>query len=210
MADHRAYGSPMGMMSQMSTMQQIINPVENTEKDPAYEPVDHPIQQTKEKEQGSTSNISTSLTKEVPEKKVDKDLGFCWKETLGNCTNEVLAKMLENTTQYFPTCVESETCAYPVQHHQKQLFPLHFLRLKGRTCADMFFSSIKGICRYTCIQLFVVLFMDFLWVKLLRQESQIPGVYNDFYREVGTPNELLTDNSKVQAGLKLLEIIVKI
>eukprot|EP00957_Ditylum_brightwellii_P063116 4791234-Ditylum_brightwellii.AAC.1 len=85
--------------------------------------------------------------------------------------------MLENTTQYFPTCVESETCAYPVQHCQKQLFLLRLLWLK-----------------------------DFLWVKLLRQESQVPGAYDDFCIEVGTPNELLTDNSKVQDGLKLTEV----
>eukprot|EP00957_Ditylum_brightwellii_P071044 5398980-Ditylum_brightwellii.AAC.1 len=123
----------------------VINPAENTEEDPELEPVDHPIQQPKKKEQGSTSNISTSLTQEVPGKKVNKDLGFSQKETLGHCTDEVLAKTLENTTQYFPTCVESETHAYPVQHHQKQLFPLHLLQLKGRICTDMFFSSVKSI-----------------------------------------------------------------
>eukprot|EP00957_Ditylum_brightwellii_P190356 14490605-Ditylum_brightwellii.AAC.1 len=82
--------------------------------------------------------------------------------------------MLENTTQYFPTRVESETCTCPVQHHHQQLFPLHLLQLKGRTCADTFFSSAKSIREFTCVQLFVVLFEDFLWVKLLRQESQVP------------------------------------
>eukprot|EP00957_Ditylum_brightwellii_P033730 2556343-Ditylum_brightwellii.AAC.1 len=70
--------------------------------------------------------------------------------------------MLENTTQYFPTNVESKTRAYPVQRCQKQLFLLHLLRLKGRTCAAMLFSFVKSMCR-----------------------------------EVGAPNELLTNNSKV-------------
>ena len=50
------------------------------------------------------------------------------------------------------------------------------------------------------------LFADCIWVKLLRRESQVPGAYQDFVREVGTPNELLSDNSKVQAGEKFKKI----
>eukprot|EP00957_Ditylum_brightwellii_P030823 2335102-Ditylum_brightwellii.AAC.1 len=84
--------------------------------------------------------------------------------------------MLENTSQHFPAFVESETWAYSAQHHQKQLLPLHFLQLK-----------------------------NFLLDELFRQESQVPGAYNDFYRVMGAPKELLTNNSKVQAGLKLNE-----
>ena len=50
------------------------------------------------------------------------------------------------------------------------------------------------------------LFADCIWVKLLRRESQVPGAYQDFVQEVGTPNELLSDNSKVQAGEKFKKI----
>eukprot|EP00957_Ditylum_brightwellii_P141863 10808175-Ditylum_brightwellii.AAC.1 len=92
----------------------IVNPAENTEEDPALKPVDHPTQGPKEKEQGSRSNISTSMTQEVTQQKGEKDIGFNWKDIVGHYTNEVLVKMLENTTQCFSTHVESETCTYHV------------------------------------------------------------------------------------------------
>eukprot|EP00957_Ditylum_brightwellii_P157713 12004285-Ditylum_brightwellii.AAC.1 len=47
----------------------IIKPVGDSGKDPPLKPVENPTQQAKKKEQDSTSNISTSLTQEVPEKK---------------------------------------------------------------------------------------------------------------------------------------------
>jgi len=34
----------------------------------------------------------------------------------------------------------------------------------------------------------------------------VPGAYRDFVSEVGAPNELLTDNSKVQSGEKFAKI----
>eukprot|EP00957_Ditylum_brightwellii_P141133 10751906-Ditylum_brightwellii.AAC.1 len=37
-------------------------------------------------------------------------------------------------------------------------------------------------------------------------ESQVLGAYADFCREVGALNELLTDNSKVQVGIKFTGI----
>eukprot|EP00957_Ditylum_brightwellii_P071788 5456853-Ditylum_brightwellii.AAC.1 len=82
----------------VSLLSPNINPMGDTGKDPPLEPEENPNQQAKKKEHESTSNISTSLTQEVPEKKVNKELGFNWKETLSYCTNEVLTKMLENTT----------------------------------------------------------------------------------------------------------------
>ena len=126
--------------------------------------------------------------------------------TLGCSTPDVVSKTLRNTTQYFATPVESETRAYPRQHRQKRLLPLHVRRISGRTCGDTFFSSIRSIRGYTCVQLFAALFADFLWVKCLRRESQVPGAYQDFVSEVGAPSELLTDNSKVQSGEKFAKI----
>eukprot|EP00957_Ditylum_brightwellii_P115620 8819489-Ditylum_brightwellii.AAC.1 len=127
----------------------IVNSAESTEKDPSLEPVDHPNQEPKEKEQVLRSNILTSRTQEVSQQKEENNNGINWEDTLGHCMEEVITKMLENTTQYFSTCMESETQAYPIQHCQKQLFPLHLPMLKGRTCADMLFSSIFSRSNYS-------------------------------------------------------------
>ena len=61
-------------------------------------------------------------------------------------------------------------------------------------------------CSWVRVQLFVALFADFLWVKCLRRESQVPGAFSDFVNDVGASNELLTDNSKVQSGEQFLKI----
>ena len=129
-----------------------------------------------------------------------------WNLTLGHCNDEVVRNTLQKTTQYFAKPVESEVRAYPRQHRQRRLHPLHYKRLRGRTSADTFFSSVRSVRGYTCVQLFVALIFDFLWVKVLRRESQVPGSYQDFCNEVGMPNELITDNSKVQSGKKFAKI----
>ena len=129
-----------------------------------------------------------------------------WSLTLGYLSDVVAAKTIANTTQFYPNRVESEIREYPRQHRQKRLHALHYRRIPGRTCADTFFSSVKSIRGFTCVQLFVATHWDLIWVKLLRRESQVPGAYIDFCKEVGAPNELLTDNSKVQSGRKFQEI----
>ena len=162
-----------------------------------------------------TSNENEAMMESVEEDfKVDemvpvKSSNINWRMTLGCSTPDVVSKTLRNTTQYFATSIESETRAYPRQHRQKRLLPLHVRRIPGRTYGDTFFSSIRSVRGYTCVQLFAASFADFLWVKCLRRESQVPGAYKDFVIEVGAPNELLTDNSKVQCGEKLRNLIAK-
>ena len=135
-----------------------------------------------------------------------KSSNINWRMTLSCSTPDVVSKTHRNTTQYFATPVESETRGYPRQHRQKRLLLLHVRRIPGRTCGDTFFSSIRSVRGYTCVQLFAALFADFLWVKCLRRESQIPGAYRVFISEMGAPNELLIDNSKVQSGEKFAKI----
>ena len=120
-----------------------------------------------------------------------------WNLTLGHCNDAVVLNTLKNTTQYFAEPVESEVRAYLRQHRQRRLYPLHFKRIQGCTASDTFFSLIKSMRGYTCVQLFVAVTFNYLWIKCLRRESQVLGAYQDFCREVGAPNELLTDNSKV-------------
>eukprot|EP00957_Ditylum_brightwellii_P007744 585983-Ditylum_brightwellii.AAC.1 len=42
--------------------------------------------------------------------------GIDWSNTLGGCTNKILQKTLENTTQYYPDHVAAKTRLYPKQH----------------------------------------------------------------------------------------------
>ena len=111
-----------------------------------------------------------------------------WKLTLGHCPEVVVQQTLKNTTQYFAEPVESETRAYPRQHRAKRLLPLHVRRIPGRSCADTFFSSVRSVRGFTCVQLFVALFAHYIWVKCLRRESQVPAAYAEFCSEVGAPN----------------------
>eukprot|EP00957_Ditylum_brightwellii_P000180 14486-Ditylum_brightwellii.AAC.1 len=60
------------------------------------------------------------------------EMAFNWRHTLGHCTDDILEKMLQNTTQYFPNWIEVENQSYTVQHYQKRLFPLHYRQLPGR------------------------------------------------------------------------------
>ena len=157
-------------------------------------------------EESSLHPINEPSVPVLSEHLTNIDDAIDWQKTLGYMTDVITAKTIANTTQYYPTRVESEVRDYPRQHRQKRLHALHYNRIPGRTCADTFFSSIKSIRGFTCVQLFVATTWDLLWIKLLRRESQVPGAYLDFCKEVGAPNELLTDNSKVQSGRKFTNI----
>ena len=91
-------------------------------------------------------------------------------------------------------------------NRQKRGVPYAQRRLEGRTDSDTFFSSIKSVRGFKCVQLFVHLITQYLWIGLLRREKDNHGAYQDFIREVGTPNVLLTDNAKSQVGNKWKEI----
>ena len=129
-----------------------------------------------------------------------------WEERLGNAPEFAVAKTLEATTQYSIGPVEMDTRGEPRQHRKQRLVPLHPTRLNGRTDSDTFYSSIKSIRGYTCIQLFVHLPSQNIYIVPMRRESQSHGAYQDFIRYVGAPNVLLTDNAKTLIGKKWLKI----
>ena len=83
------------------------------------------------------------------------------------------------------------------RRHCKKGTPLFFWFIRG--------ISIWSISGYRCIQVFVHLWTQFLWIEKLRQERDNHISYQDFIREVGTPNILLTNNSKSQVGKKWTE-----
>ena len=89
---------------------------------------------------------------------------------------------------------------------------LHLRRLKGRTDTDTFFSSVKSIRGYlssvksirgyTCVQIFCHVMSDFLFVRCMQRESHSHGAYQDYIREVGALELIVTDNSRTQTGKK--------
>ena len=125
-----------------------------------------------------------------------------WNKRLGNSTEFVTMKTLSATTQLCSEPVEMENREAPRQHRKKRLIPLHPNRLEGRTDSDTFFSTIKSIRSFTCVQLFVHLGSQFLFARCMTREAKSHGAYQDFVREVGAPNILLTDNSQTQSGTK--------
>jgi hypothetical protein len=114
----------------------------------------------------------------------------------------VTKKTLEATTQLCFEPVEMENREAPRQHRKKRLMALHPRRLEGRSDSDTFFATIKSVRNYTCIQLFVHLPSQYLYARCMTREKHSHGAYQDFVREVGAPNILLTDNSQTQSGVK--------
>ena len=79
---------------------------------------------------------------------------------------------------------------------------LHPRRLPGRTDADTVFSTVKSIRGYWCVQFFCHVPSDFLFVRCMQRESHSHGAYQDYIREVGASEVIVTDNSKTQTGKK--------
>ena len=127
---------------------------------------------------------------------------IAWEERLGNSPEMVVMKTLEATTQLWIEPIEMENREAPRQHRKQRILPIHPRRLQGRTDSDTFFASEKSIQNYTCVQLFFHIMSGFLYVRCMRREAHSHGAYQDFVREVGAPNLLLTDNAQTQIGKK--------
>lgn len=125
-----------------------------------------------------------------------------WKELLAFPSDQVVEKTLEFTTQLQVEPVESERREIPKQHRKKRLLMLHPRRLPGRTDADTVFSTVKSIRGYWCVQFFCHVPSDFLFVRCMQRESHSHGAYQDYIREVGASEVIVTDNSKTQTGKK--------
>ena len=79
------------------------------------------------------------------------------------------------------------------------------MRLAGRTDTDTFFSSVKSIRKFKCVQIFVHLATQLLYVAFLKHESESHGAYQDFTRDVGIHNHLHSDNAQTETGKKWMK-----
>ena len=82
------------------------------------------------------------------------------------------------------------------------LLVLHFRQLQYRTDTDIFFSSVKFIFEYTCVQIFCHVLSDYLFVRCMGRESHSHGVYQDYIHQVGASEVIVTDHSWTQTGKK--------
>jgi hypothetical protein len=123
-----------------------------------------------------------------------------WKGRLASAPEEVVKRTLEATTQVYEDNIEAENRDMPRMTRQKRDHLVHVKHLEGRTDTDTFFSSIRSTRGFRCVQLFIHLATQFLFVALLRREKDNHGGYQDFIREVGAPETLLSDNAKSQTG----------
>ena len=98
--------------------------------------------------------------------------------------------------------VEAERREIPRQHRKKRLLMLHPRRIPGRTDADTVFSTVKSIRGYRFAQFFCHVPSDFLFVRCMQRESHSHGAYEDYIREVGVSETIVTDNSQTQTSNK--------
>ena len=124
---------------------------------------------------------------------------------LTNCPIDISNQTLLATTQLRAGDIYMEQQEIPRINRMKIGVPFAQLRLEGQTDSDTFFSSVKSIRGFRCVQLFVHLLTQFLWITNLWREKDNHGAYQDYIREARTPNILLTDNAKSQTGKKWTE-----
>ena len=78
----------------------------------------------------------------------------------------------------------------------------HPRRLSSRTDMDTFFSMVKSICGYLCVQIFCNIDSDFLFARCMQRESHSHGIYQDYIFKVGASELIVTHNSKTQTSKK--------
>jgi len=129
-----------------------------------------------------------------------------WQQIFSHIPIDVVNKTLQSTTQLASQPIEPESRLIPRQYRAQRAQSLHPVRLPGRVDTDPFYSTIPSVRGFKCLQLFVHVDSKFIWGKLMRREALSSGAYQDFIRNVGAPNLLVSDNSKNQAGNKWRDI----
>ena len=122
-----------------------------------------------------------------------------WRARLGYPTYGTTRTTLKNTTQMVQI-LQAESREYLRDYYKTRVWALRPYRINDVMYSDTFFSSIPSIRGFKCFQLFALKGSKFTKSKLMRRESQAPGMYKDIIREYGAPNKMVTDNAKVCTG----------
>ena len=121
-----------------------------------------------------------------------------------------IKETLRNTTQWFRAATR-----LPLRRHFKTRFPAaNVSRLNETVCTDTFFSDtpaaddgITGHGGATMLQLYVGRESNFTKGYPMTSESQVPGTFEDFIRDVGAPKKLVSDNAKSETGKRMIDLL---
>ena len=122
-----------------------------------------------------------------------------WRARLGFPTVEVTRHTIHNTTQLVKT-LQAETREYMHAHYKTRVWTLSPRRINDIMYSDTFFSSGASVCRYKCFQMFSLRKSKVEFIKLMKIESNAPGMYQDIIRTHGAPNKTVTDNAQTMTG----------
>ena len=78
-----------------------------------------------------------------------------------------MVKTLKSTAQMQVDPVESERRDIPKQRRKNRLLMLHPRCLQGHTDTDTFFSTMKYILGYLCVQIFCHILSDYIFVRCM-------------------------------------------
>ena len=121
-----------------------------------------------------------------------------------NAPKRVLEKTLEVTT-----CLGTVDTRIPLRRHFRSRFPhLNVNRIKERVDTDTIYprQNVKHLHGYTCSQLFVGAKSSYMYLKIMRKESEGPDALQDYITDVGAPKSIHSDRSKMQLGKRFSKI----
>ncbi|MGH7974356.1 MAG: reverse transcriptase domain-containing protein [bacterium] len=117
---------------------------------------------------------------------------------------EVIKATLAATTQY----ARDVAARLPQREHYKPRFRgLNCSRLHETVATDTLFSSIPALTGERCAQLYVGKTSTFTQLYGMHAESQMPSTLQDFIRQWGAPDQLLSDNSLAQTQKSVHDIL---
>ena len=118
-----------------------------------------------------------------------------WKDILAFPSKKVIGKTLEATTQLCIEIIEIEHQYITSRHWENILLPLQSIEINLSLRLNIFLGCL-------CVQFFVHVPSNFIVVRCIQRESHSHGSYQYFICEVGTPELILTNNSRTWTGNK--------
>ena len=131
-----------------------------------------------------------------------------WRKRLGFPPKAVVQKTLEHTSQFIKT-VEAESRELMRDHRTARLYPLRPHRINDVCYTDTFFSTITSIRGYTMFQLFSLKNCKVDHLYLMKRKSQAPDTFDDYVRQVGAPNYMISDHAAELIGDDWLRVARK-
>ncbi|MGH3053473.1 MAG: hypothetical protein ACRDL7_00670, partial [Gaiellaceae bacterium] len=122
-----------------------------------------------------------------------------WRKRLAMLPEDVIRRTLENTTQFYLS-LEAENRDDPKGHVKSRMPGLRWPRQNEIVCSDTYFPSIPSDRGNTCSQIFVGDTSDRWETYPMKTENQNGIALQDYTRQHGCPNIIMSDNAQSQIG----------